>query len=585
MQHPPQDIRAGYFFESFRLLWGQDLRSDDDHQAAGPFMENIDDLETSPKPSVRHEPVPHLHERNAGLPISKLPPELLQQIFYFTLFTSSGNRRHQYISMISILRSVSWAWRELVDGTPFLWSHISSSDPPDFVSAAFYRSKQSPLHLQYADSDDDGPESAFLDRALTGLHRWVSLSIGYAKRVIFANYFTTPQPRLKKMRLISSGPWDSDAPVRLFGGSWTSLEELHINWSGVLDWSEVQCGRLRVAEIGPCGGLSLPVIIGIIQENQRLEVLKLDSITFSSSPPPYQRDSPIVLSHLRALTLASLDTQPQHPPQCHPTYYILRHIQFPSCTEFIINTSMASRSTSNIEEFMNILPSPLNILTRSPPDPPSPHPTARSLEANFSASEFCLTTGERAHHGVRYKVVVSYAPRAITRRWLHGTLGSDPIEPIADIKLFIYIGGHHLQLEDIAYFQEWEAVTHLSIQIHAWHRQDEVESRLVRMLSTPYTSASGAAMMPFPRLRCIEAHLWAVPGEAVIEMIRKRFSTPGIGISQPEIIIIDSRNGKMEFLWPDLDGIREIDLFHSISFGPTSNEPPGSQSPDSLESD
>lgn len=543
-------------------------------------MKNIDDLKTSPKPSVCPEPKPHLHERNAGLSISKLPPELLQQIFYFTLFTSSGSRRPKYIFTIGTLRSVSWAWRDLVDGSPFLWSHITSSDPPDFVSVAFDRSKESPLHLKYVDSDDDGPESAFLDRALTGLHRWVSISIGYAKGVVFANYFATPPPRLKKMSLLSS----SDDPVRLFGGSWTSLEELHINWAGVLDWSEVQCGRLRVAEIGPCGGLSLPVIIGIIQENQRLEVLKLNSITFSSEAPPYQRDSPIVLSHLRALTLASLDAQPQHPSEYHPTYYILRHIQFPLCTEFVINTSMASRSTSNIEEFMNILPSPLDILTRSPPDPQNPYPTARSLEANFSSYEFCLTTGERAHHGVRYKVVVSYAPRAITRRWLHGTLGSDPMEPITDTKLFIYIGGHHLQLGDIAYFQEWEAVTHLSIQIHAWHRQDEVESRLVRMLSTPYTSTSGTTMMPFPRLRCIEAHLWAVPGEAVIEMIRKRFSTPGISINQPEIITIDSRDGKVEFSWPDLDGIREIDLFHSIRFGPTSNETPRSRTPDTPES-
>lgn len=125
-----------------------------------------------------------------------------------------------------------------------------------------------------------------------------------------------------------------------------------------------------------------------------------------------------------------------------------------------------------------------------------------------------------------------------------------------------------MHLDDLEYFQEWEAITHLSIKIHAWHRQEEVQLRFLQMLATPHTSASGARRMAFPGLRFLQVYLWDAPNEAVVEMIRKRFSTPEAEMCAPGIITVESGEAQEEFAWADLDGILKTGTLKSIWFGP-----------------
>ncbi|KIO29595.1 hypothetical protein M407DRAFT_21331 [Tulasnella calospora MUT 4182] len=554
------DKHAEEIVVSFRQLWLQEFGDYDDGET---FMEYLNTFETGFRSAFRGKLAIHLRKRNASLPISKLPPELLQQIFYFTLF-DSGNRGPEYLSEMISLRSVSSAWRDRVNGYPLLWTEIKSSDPPAFIREAFECSKECPLRLTYRGCREEESGSAFLDQAVAHLHRWQSISIDNATYSVMINYFKTYPPFLECMSL--SSIWRSEEPIRLFGGLWTPLEELRDNRWHNLDWRNIQSGWLRTLEIEHCEDLELSAMLGIMRENQHLEVLKLSGVSFLSLPP--LSHSPCLLPKLRVLGMTGLRISSSNVAEHHAPYYILRQIQFPSCTCFVLETSFSSDPETDFEEFMRFLPSPEDILTHPSADLPTSLSASRSLKACFSFGEFAITTGGDTGNGIGFDVSLGNVPRAITRHWLHSILGGNLSRTIPGFMLSAFIEEQHLQLDDIAYFQEWEAITHLSIQIDAFHHKEEVE---LRMLATPHTSALGVKRMAFPGLRFLKFWLWRVPREAIVEMIRKRFGTPEVETCVPEIIVVGTAKAQEEFAWTELDEICNIDDFQSIWFGPMSS--------------
>ncbi|KAG9049039.1 hypothetical protein FS837_011418 [Tulasnella sp. UAMH 9824] len=562
------DKHAEDLVVSFRQLWLQEFGLDSDYNNGEALMEYLDTFETSLRSAFRRKLATHLRKRNSYR--SKLPTELLQKIFYFTLFGYSGGRDPKYLSEVASLRSVSTTWRDIVNGTPLLWTKIRSSDRPAFISEAFERSKERPLHLEYRGSDKDESGSAFLDKAIAHLHRWQSISIDSATYGVMIQYFIASPPMLKSMSLSSN--WQPEDPVRVFGGLWTSLEELRIKLWQNLDWGSIQSGRLRTLEIEFCDDLELSVVLRIIQENQHLEVLKLKDVMFLSLPSLSPNIRPSLLSNLKSLRLTGLRISSPNVSHHHATYYMLRHIQFPSCTRFVLATSFSSDSEINFEEFMSSLPSPEDILKHPSLDFPTSPSASCPVKACFSSTEFVITTGSVTRDGMGFEVSLGFVPRDLIRHWMYSLLRDKPLVSLRGLMLSVFIGGRHMQLDDIAYFQEWEAITHLSIKIHAWHRQEEVELRLLQMLATPHTSASGARRMAFPGLRLLQVHLWDAPREAVVEMIRKRFGTPEVEMCAPEIIIVESEEDQEEFTWAGLDGIRSANSLSSIWFGPMSSQ-------------
>ncbi|KAG8943086.1 hypothetical protein FRC04_003232 [Tulasnella sp. 424] len=80
--------------------------------------------------------------RNSLLPIQRLPPEIFSASIAYTMAEIECHNHQQRLIQLS---TVSWWWRQVTLGTPFLWGVISSKDPYWIVSLALERSKDAPL--------------------------------------------------------------------------------------------------------------------------------------------------------------------------------------------------------------------------------------------------------------------------------------------------------------------------------------------------------------------------------------------------------------------------------------------------------
>ncbi|KAG8917551.1 hypothetical protein FRC01_002379, partial [Tulasnella sp. 417] len=550
-----------------------------DHMKA--FMTTLDSFQKCFKNAVRRIIVPDLRQRNASLPISKLPFELMQRIFHATLFLESGERPKEYVTTLLTLRSVSEAWRDLANKTPTLWTHLSSGDHPSFISKAFESSGNCPLHLMCTVRRAERSElELFLDQALARIHRWESVSIHDPEGSDLRKYFEHPAPRLKRITLTRES-WDTaDSNFSICGGSWELAEEIRIKtWFYELDWSGVRCRRLRILDIHTCGNLDFVLLIGIIRENKYLEILKLEDIEFTPTPPLlHPSRPPIVLSHLRALTLVGLyfnvnpdfDPDFEPPGQDPPAFHISRNIRFPRCTDFSSSLYGPEGLHGKID---------LEYLTTSSPHPPdilslaslaTALSAANSLVAHLdSPSEFArLTTNDDVPQSVKFSVYIWSAPQLFLRSWIGDVVTRMPGEPQPEMKLVVRLERQASGLDTLAAFKDCEAVTELSVLIDSWNVSEEIRDGLLHLLAMPYTSGSGTIRTPFPSLRRIEAPglLQGAGGNAILDMIKTRFNAPGVKVDVPQTIVVHGWGRKEGFKWPDLDGIREMHAFREITF-------------------
>ncbi|KAG8977209.1 hypothetical protein FRC05_002209 [Tulasnella sp. 425] len=322
--------------------------------------------------------------------------------------------------------------------------------------------------------------------------------------------------------------------------------------------------------------LEVSLIFRIILENQHLEILRLTWITFTSSTPLTHSNTPIVLSHLKdlilsGLTFANPSNVDNHPHD--PAFHILRHIRFPSCTKFTVSAFIESDSAIDPEELRSLLPSPLDLLAHpSPNDPQAAQPAMGYLSANISDHDLTLDVDRGPGYGLEYRVTLESASRSITRSWLQSALGDRPGVTLQEFSLHIRIK-EHSHLDELVAFQDSEAVTLLSFGIGGGPLGEEIEVRILQMLATPYTLASGTTAMPFPRLSAVTTYGWKVQGKAVLEMVQKRFLTPGVDVHRPDVIVVKySDDEKAEFRlytgW-DPSGVGWIHSVKAVHFGAT----------------
>ncbi|KAG8901811.1 hypothetical protein FRC01_009734 [Tulasnella sp. 417] len=546
-----------------------------DHMKA--FTKTLDRFQECFKNAVRRIIVPHLRQRNASLRISKLPVELMQRIFHATLSLEFGERPKKYVTTLLTLRSVSEAWRDLTNKTPTLWTHLSSEDHPSFISKAFEISGNCPLHLRYTVGRVEGFElKSFLDQALARVHCWESVSIHDPDRSDLRNYFQHPAPGLKRITLTRREWWDTadGSHFSICGGSWELVEEVRIkDYFYELDWSGIRCRRLRILDILAYKTLDLVLIIGIIRENQYLEELKLERIEFTPTPSLHNSSRPpIVLSHLRALTLVDLDfhDDPDFDPsgQDPPAFHISRNIRFPPCTDF-------SSSLYGPEDLDGRID--LEYLTTSSPHPPdilslasleTALSAANSLVAYLDSPTIILTTDDDVPQSVKFSVYIWSAPQFFLRSWIGDVVARKLEESQLEMKLVPMFGGQASELDVLVEFKDCEAVTELSVDPDSSDMSEETRNRLLHLLAMPYTSGSGTIGIPFPRLRHIDAPtlLQGAEGGDILNMIKTRFNATGFEVNVPETIVVHWWYGEKSFQWPNLDGIREMSGFRAITF-------------------
>ena len=111
------------------------------------LLQEIDDEMNSPQESLQAS----RHRRNAIIPISRLPPETLAEIFSI-LSTSEWNTGDHKLTWIGVAH-VCHRWREAALNHPRIWNHINFTKLTlAGVAGMLSRAKMAPLHLE-ADID------------------------------------------------------------------------------------------------------------------------------------------------------------------------------------------------------------------------------------------------------------------------------------------------------------------------------------------------------------------------------------------------------------------------------------------------
>ncbi|KAG8988703.1 rRNA-processing protein bfr2, partial [Tulasnella sp. 427] len=247
-------------------------------------------------------------QRNALLPISRLPRELLARIFYIYCDTYSR------LNELKTLASVCSSWSTLVRSTPALWSILESNCPLDLLPTVIRNSRSSPLTVRViwpSFGSCNPPEDAIerycqffeivaADASLTD--RWTAVSMQLPPNVgPVKDYLEIPLPNLKRALLRNEmRRWTQD-PVKLFGGNSGSLEEFELDGIPV-QWDFLELRGLRLLSLRNEAPSSSMKLLEMLAASPGLESLALSDLP---NPSHSEQDllTTVTLPKLKRLSL------------------------------------------------------------------------------------------------------------------------------------------------------------------------------------------------------------------------------------------------------------------------------------------
>ncbi|KAG8920115.1 hypothetical protein FRC01_000912 [Tulasnella sp. 417] len=181
---------------------------------------------------------------SAGSPNYHLPVELLTFILTL-LFPDTDDRSKDDVAEIYRLRLVSKSWKELIEGTPRLWTYVSPKYPLVVVRDCLRWSKNHPLQISIVETWSYPMEALidFLQLLQPQSHRWKTLS--YANlggrnldRIRVRRFLESPAPMLQRLDVCLSEfvgePW-----VNLAGGMTKRLKHLSLHTASLLECSDL----------------------------------------------------------------------------------------------------------------------------------------------------------------------------------------------------------------------------------------------------------------------------------------------------------------------------------------------------------
>ncbi|KAG9003341.1 hypothetical protein FRB90_011196 [Tulasnella sp. 427] len=472
----------------------------------------------------------HRDDPNRQVPIHRLPFDVMDIIFDILLFASSGRRLRLYVAGLTILRSVSSMWRDMIDQTPRFWTQLSSKDPIGFISDALQKSQRHGLHLKYAGKlADKITNGEFWAQVSSHSDRWEHVVLQEPHGNLIRKYFSAPVPRLKglvlwlRMGYVAYGP---DPPSLLFGGKWESLEELRVVSWKQMSWTEVRCHNLRVLTIEDSFWFDMELLFGIIAENSHsLTILRLHFITFCPYTHSQGTHQPIELCNLKEFTFTSMaevvSEGNSQKTRDVPVMRMVRRVRIPSCTLFAIEITLDENPEATREEFFHLIPRPVDIFARNSKNSQRSQPKPPSARVTFWANEL---TGEAFGHSVSkplYSLLVRNFSRELSGEWVKKELvdgwSGEGATRKPDLELRYWVDDE-LPMEDMFELEDLDTVTGLEVMGHedaGW----PVAPGLALRLQSP--GASGA--LPFPRLNHLTLSHCAVSAKEVLKMVQARF--------------------------------------------------------------
>lgn len=249
--------------------------------------------------------------------IQSLPHELLAIVLHMSLLPLdldshglwSADPCPKYLSSLHSLRYVCAAWRDLVDGTPYLWNVVCAALPMAVNSALLAKSGQS--HVVVHASEEAPTLDEFMGLAIRHRSRWGAIALqlpnGYIGSV--ARYLAGPAPQLQKITLslgLEDASWTGPG-IKLLGGQAQNIRDLNI-YAAPIQWlpnafAGLRSLKLTFVETHTGGGLPAQYIVDILACSPTLETLDL----FGTEVIPTPIDTGSPRWHLPLLTSLRLE--------------------------------------------------------------------------------------------------------------------------------------------------------------------------------------------------------------------------------------------------------------------------------------
>ena len=246
------------------------------------------------------------HRRNALVPISRLPPETLAEIFSLVSFSVDDYEDVPDMKWIRVTH-VCRRWREIALSFPYLWSHIPFTK---LTLAGFTeilaRAKMSPLHFNVGIFP--GYKARF-----DGFGRQLEAHISHIRHLTISGDYPTeleplvsPAPALVSLSLtkISDPIWSQcTIPDSLFNGTAPKLTHLEL-FNCSIGWKSPLLKGLQILKIQAPSEQLRPTLedwLAALNEMSQLKTLLLHNAT-----PAVSVDNPLISGPQCTVTLPSL---------------------------------------------------------------------------------------------------------------------------------------------------------------------------------------------------------------------------------------------------------------------------------------
>ncbi|KAF8262412.1 hypothetical protein EI94DRAFT_1743694 [Lactarius quietus] len=257
--------------------------------------------------------------RNALLPVSSLPPEVIATIFSFLRLrvTSTAHVLREKTEPLEWLRvaHVCHQWREVALDHPLFWNHVDFTTVTSASAAEILaRAKKAPLHLvakvpkgHWDDDRFNAFEEELQNRVSHISH--LNISAGTIDLRSISEVLTSPAPILEYLSLSNEEyehkflPSRVFIPNNIFGGSTPRLSCLELH-SCNISWKSPLLKGLKSLEILSLSAKmrpSLAIWLNALDNMPQLERLILHSATPIAPTLPYDVDRTVtlpVLTHL-----------------------------------------------------------------------------------------------------------------------------------------------------------------------------------------------------------------------------------------------------------------------------------------------
>jgi len=288
------------------------------------------------------------YRRNALVPISRLPPEILSLIFSLLSFSAAHNKSDRHVSSLLRLTHVCRLWRDTALNRPHLWSHINFTKLTRVgITEMLARAKMAPLHLEARIDYKNKTQLDFFEQQLEAhISHTRQLSLSEQFQTVLERFISSA-PAMEFLSLADLYSSHSHRPIHVIPA--TFLNNTASKLAGLelcrcnISWKSPLLKGLRSLEIWDPSKKARPPLedwLDALDEMPQLEALILHNASPICS-------TAIISEPQRTITLPSL-TQFEITAYVLDCVLALAHLVLPALTSLRVDIARVDRRGNGI---------------------------------------------------------------------------------------------------------------------------------------------------------------------------------------------------------------------------------------------